>query len=195
MNHNLLQSGVARLSGRKSGHPNRPATPFNFRTTIIGDISMKKMDISTPKHPNTFALVDDEDFEHLSQWKWHLNTWGYATSTKGDNKTRWMHRVILNVPKGVEVDHINHDKLDNRRCNIRPCSRAENARNHPLKRNNTSGFKGVYWNKVRKKWHSRIKVDGKYISLGYYFCIVKAAVVYDDAAKKYHRKFSYLNFQ
>ncbi|MMZ67947.1 hypothetical protein D1872_305870 [compost metagenome] len=89
------------------------------------------------------AIIDDEDFEKVSAYKWcYSSTIGYAVSRKVVNGKRQpvlMHRLILDAPPGLVTDHINHDKLDNRKANLRLCTRHENNRNMPLRSNNKSG--------------------------------------------------------
>lgn len=161
---------------------------------------MKHIDISTPKHPNTFALVDDEDFDKLNQYKWSAYRVGksvYAVRNDylhGKRALVLLHRSITNVIQGKEVDHINHNGLDNQKLNLRVCTRAENSRNQQIKDVNSSGFKGVCWDKQNTKWVAKIQIDGKVINIGRFFCLVKAARAYDEAARKYHGDFACLNF-
>src|SRR5687768_11145590 len=88
-----------------------------------------------------FATVDDADFDHLNQWKWHFSHYGYARRTTssrfGRQKFIFMHREIMQAPDGMDVDHINCNKLDNRRQNLRLCTRADNLRNRNKQSNNT----------------------------------------------------------
>lgn len=120
------------------------------------------------------ALVDDSDFEYLNQWKWFEHH-GYAVRTKriGLRKFNkiseiYMHRLINQTSEGFDTDHINRNKLDNRRCNLRTVTRSQNQFNRGNPINNTSGYKGVGWDKEHQKWVSRIKVNGKKIFLGRY---------------------------
>src|SRR4030065_939634 len=95
------------------------------------------------------AIVDDEDYDWLMQWKWRINSIGYAMRTvKKNGKARkiFMHRVILNTPSDMCSDHANHNRLDNRRCNLRICTKQQNQANAPAPKNNRSGGKGVSWN-------------------------------------------------
>lgn len=149
---------------------------------------------------NLYILVDDEDYEWLNQWKWSLLKSGYARrniaiSKNGRvvrQKTILMHRQLLNAPKGMEVDHINHDKLDNRKANIRLATKQENAFNRESI-NPTSGYKGVYWQSHTGNWRVIIVVDGKSKYYGGYKTKEEAAKVYNEAAKECHGKFAYLN--
>lgn len=136
--------------------------------------------------------VDDEDFEELNKHKWYyLN--GYA-ARKENKRTIRMHRQLTDAPTGVQVDHVNCDKLDNRKFNLRFCNPSENGRNRKRNRNNSSGFKGVQWIKSRKKWTARICLNRKERNLGYFNTAEEAAQAYDIAAKLIHGEFCYLNF-
>ncbi|MEK6878312.1 MAG: HNH endonuclease [Nanoarchaeota archaeon] len=149
-----------------------------------------------------FAKVDDRDFGKVNQYKWYFsNKQGAATQIhiSGSNwrertqrkKTILMHRFILDAPKYVEVDHINGNRLDNRRKNIRLCAHADNMRNLKLRKDNTSGYKGV--TKSYGKWTAHIQFNKKGINLGYFKDKKDAAKAYNEAAKKYFGEFARLN--
>jgi hypothetical protein len=144
------------------------------------------------------ALVDEDDFEMLSQWKWSANCdGGYACrgfrSAFGHHARSYMHRTIMLPDPGQQIDHINGDKLDNRRANLRICTNSQNGRNRPAPTTNTSGFKGVSWNKKRGLWLAKIH-DGEYRWLGCFALKEDAAQAYDEAARDHFGKFAYLNF-
>jgi len=100
-----------------------------------------------------------------------------------------LHRFIVDCPEGMEVDHINLNTLDNRRSNLRICTRKENSLNKPKQKNNTSGYKGVCWFKRKKRWKSTIHVNKKTIHLGFYNTPEEAYAAYCEASKKYHGEF------
>ena len=152
---------------------------------------MKLIDISTPKYPNTFTKVSDCDFDRLSKFKWCVNR-GYVVrhETAGEyigrkRKMVKMHRAVMNTPENLETDHINRDTLDNQRENLRVVNAHQNQRNTKTSVKNTSGFKGVYWDKKYKKWCARITFYGKRIFGGGYKDIVDAANAYERLIQTY----------
>ena len=107
------------------------------------------------------VLIDEEDYEKITKYTWWLKQNNYVyTNTKGKkNRTSiYLHRLIMDAPKGLEVDHINHNPLDNRKQNLRICNKSQQNINK------TNIFAGV--SKFRDKWRARIKKDGKEIHLG-----------------------------
>lgn len=159
---------------------------------------MKNIPLSKGK----FAIVDNEDYERLVAFgKWCISVNGYAVKTfaitKPDGKkssmTVRMHRIVINAENGIEVDHINGNCLDNRKCNLRLCTRAENSRNVKRHKNNKNGLKGVRLHRGTKKWEARIQAGGKGIYLGLFTCRIEAAKAYNEAAVKYHGEFARLN--
>jgi hypothetical protein len=148
------------------------------------------------------AIVDDEDHEWLSQYKWHVIQPGKCQYAARDKKTDgvreyvYMHRLVLGLQKGEKalVDHINMDSLDNRKENLRIATRAQNAWN-------TSGFggvsqfKGVSWHSQVQKWTAKIKVNGVSHYLGIFSEEMEAAEAYDKAAVSAHGEFARLNLK
>ncbi len=149
-----------------------------------------------PLTKGKFAIVDAEDYELLNRYKWHVNKGGrtyYARSQEKGKPIR-MHRLITDAPKGLFVDHINHNGLDNRKKNLRLCTRTQNARNRLPRRGGFSKYKGVSWNTKRKVFIAAISVGGKKQYLGYFDDQIKAAKAYDKKAKELFGEFAYLNF-
>jgi len=145
-----------------------------------------------------FSLVDDEDFELAMQYTWHINTHGYAMANKQcrNKMTRFLlHRLVMRAPSDKMVDHINHDRLDNRKSNLRLCSRAENMANQRLLDANTSGYKGVCWETRTKKWKVQISVNGITRHLGRFTDKIKAARHYDKHARLLKGEFALCNFE
>lgn len=153
---------------------------------------MKRIPLTQGK----FTIVDNKDYEWLNQWKWSFHSQGYAqrgSSVNGKKTNLKMHRVILNAPKGIVVDHRNGDKLDNRRANIRLCTQAQNLWNAGISKQNKSGYKGVFWEKKTRRFIVRIRNRKDNLYLGSYRNLLEAVIVWNEAAKKYHREFARLN--
>ncbi len=144
------------------------------------------------------ALIDDEYFERLNQYKWcyhkgKTNNTGYAKREEQKNnksKVIHMHREIMNVtdPK-VQVDHIDLNGLNNQKYNLRLVTSSQNMCNKCKRKDNESGYKGVSWRETNKKWRVRIQINGKRVHLGYFDNILDAAKAYETASKIYHGEF------
>lgn len=159
-------------------------------------VSVKLIDVSTKKYPRAFAAVDDDCYDFLMRWTWHLDGRGYVCRSYTEDGMRvrvFMHRAIMEVTQfGRErtVDHINGNPLDNRRQNLRVCSTAQNAHNSKRASNNTSGYKGVSWHKKDKKWQARICVGKKSVFLGNFDSVEAAYDAYCMGARKFHGEFA-----
>jgi hypothetical protein len=132
-----------------------------------------------------YAIIDLNQAKMLEKYLWCISK-GYAVTriTEGKNKYKIVpiHHMIVGIPpEGKEVDHINRDRLDNRRSNLRTVTHRINARNSGMFRHNTSGYRGVCWDKRRTKWFARIEIDKKSKFLGYY----------DTKEKAYERRLEY----
>lgn len=138
-----------------------------------------------------FTIVDDDDYERLSSHSWYYSR--YAKSGSGRSGT-YMHVVIMNPPSGLFVDHINGNKLDNRKKNLRICTHAQNLGNSKIPKNNTSGYKGVVFIKRLGIWRAQIQHSYKMHCLGYFHDIVDAAKAYDKAAIDHYGEFARTNF-
>lgn len=141
------------------------------------------------------ALVDDEDYEWLIKFKWHYGA-KYARISSQDVEMKsmsYMHRIIMKAPAGMLVDHANGDRLDNRKHNLRVCTKSQNEMNSIFQSNNKTGYKGVFWDQNRAKYRSEIGIDGKRVFLGRFDCKHEAARAYNTAAMKYHGEFARLN--
>jgi hypothetical protein len=151
---------------------------------------MKKI----PLTQNKYAIVDDEDFEFLSQYRWHYTHYGYAArrdySKGGNGVIIYMHKLLL---KGKSIDHINNQKLDNRKINLRIANKSANGCNRGKQNNNTSGYKGVYFNKTAQKWQAFITYKKESHYLGLFSQPVEAALIYNKKALELHGKFANLN--
>jgi len=145
-----------------------------------------------------FAVVDIEDFECLSKYHWYLSPDGYAIRSVSDKSKKsgtrivFMHREIMGMTPGdgKEVDHIDLDKLNNTRSNLRVCTKAENRRNRGKRSDNKSGFKGVHRCKNWGNWRASIRAEGKYYALGTYDTPEEAYAAYCAAAYRLHGEFA-----
>lgn len=140
------------------------------------------------------ALVSESDYRHLMGMKWHahVSSHGFVYARNGDGTA--MHVYLLKPPRGMLVDHINGDKLDNRRENLRLATSEENSRNVQKVSGRSSRYKGVAWDAARKKWKAQIQAEGKQKTLGRFDSEEEAARVYDAAAKAAFGEFAFLNF-
>lgn len=141
------------------------------------------------------TLVDDADFEFLNQFRWYANR-GYATRT---TDKALMHKLIMGVPKlvkgdkRIEVDHEDTSKLNNQRSNLRLVTSSQNKMNSPLRKDSTTGYKGVSLDKAGRGFETYIWVNKKKRFLGYFDTAVKAAKAYNEAAKEHFGEFARLN--
>lgn len=168
-------------------------------------VESKELIIHSEKYGDKIVLVDAEDFQKVNKIKWHLrfdknrNNEFYIISNSRDsitNKrtTTTLHKFIMNCPKGFVVDHINHDTFDNRKCNLRICTKTENNRNS-FKRKDAkhSIYKGVKFHPTYKKFTAWITFDKKRIYIGSFDDDKDAALAYNKKAKELFGEFAYLN--
>ena len=155
---------------------------------------MKQIPLSKGK----FAIVDDEDYNRLSGYRYYFHVKGYAMRWLGRNhspcETYLHHDILGKPPAGMVVDHINRDKLDNRKSNLRFVTRAQNRVNSRKTRYGAySDYRGAHYHKRLKKWAASIGHGGKLIHLGYFENEHEAALAYNEAAVKYHGEYAKLN--
>ena len=159
--------------------------------------SIKKIPLTQGK----FATVDAEDYEYISQWKWYYSSTGYAARSihlgmfncKQKQKIIYMHRIINTTPEGMDTDHIDMDKLNNQKKNLRGCSRSQNNMNMKGNKNTSSKYRGVYWVKERKKWSVNICKDKYRRYIGSFTSEEKAGEAYNKAALEHFGEFAKLN--
>lgn len=159
---------------------------------------MKLVPLTGENGKGKFAMVDDEDYGRVSKLKWHSNNGYPAHSFKGGQV--YLHNFVLGREQKritiqgytVQPDHRNRNKLDNRRRNLRTGS--FNNANKGLIKTNTSGFKGVYWNRLNQKWIAIVQPKTGPVYLGSFDSLIDAAKAYDSTAKKIFGEFARLNF-
>jgi hypothetical protein len=154
----------------------------------------KEIPLTGKKGAGLITKVSPEDYEWLSQYKISLSH-GYGFAARkidGVYRSFFVHRAILNAPKGKQVDHINHDLLDNRRENLRLVSQQQNQWNMRTS-TGRSKYKGVIWNKQKNRWMGLITLDGKTKYLGLFHDEWEAAQAYNKAAKELFGEYAYVN--
>ena len=139
-------------------------------------------DVKTLKINNREVTIDDEDFDRVSRITWYIDQANYVRH-KDRKWQESLHRFILGVsgPCDYEIDHINGNGLDNRRCNLRKVQHWENMHNRSIQSNNRSGHKGVSWNPIQHAWHSYIWINKKRLHLGYHKDWQEAVRVREEA--------------
>jgi len=194
---------------------NHPDAPGELRDVLPGDVcrnfrARRDPAVRTvpPEPPNDairyigltqgkYAIVDAADYEWLNQWKWCAmlrSSKVYAMRVER-HKTILMHREIMKPPKGMLVDHIDGNGLNNRRSNMRNCTAQQNCQNRRPGTNFTSQFAGVYQRKSQpEKWYARVRCGEILAYLGPFDDEVEAAKARDQKARELHGEFAYLNF-
>ncbi len=145
--------------------------------------------------PNGLSYtIDREDFERMNDYVWHNNTHGYLVCCIGGRKNRkrlTMHRLLMGYPAGFDIDHINRDKKDNRKCNLRLATRTQNNGN----RRRNWEYKGVFYQTraTKRPWYASMSQNNKTVYLGAFSTKEQAALAYNEAAKEYFGEFALLN--
>lgn len=171
-------------------------TFYSQAATTVDDI--KTIPLGGKYSNGAVVIVDAEDYDKLSKIKWRLVNQGntqYAVSGKRVNrkvKRIFMHRVIMNTPKGFCTDHVNHNGLDNRKKNLRICTNSQNQMNKIKNNQCALKYKGV-WKSKYNKWIANLELNGKGIYLGTFNTEVEAALAYNTGALRYFGEFAFLN--
>ncbi len=139
-----------------------------------------------------YAIVEKDSLPMVSGYRWYRHSGGYAAA-KHNNKTILMHRLITSAPSGMEVDHINNNRLDNTVCNLRICTRSQNGCNQSIQKNKASKWKGVVWFNRDSLWKAQIKKNKKNYHLGYFKSEDDAAIAYNMAAISLFGEYANIN--
>lgn len=140
-------------------------------------------------------LIDDEDYPSVCNFKWREDMNGYAIRSavidgKRSSYNVYLHKMIMNPNEGLVVDHINGDVCDNRKSNLRVCTRRENSRNRKNQSNNKTGFKGVVLDKRSNKYHARISINGRQTYIGTFENPAEAYYAYCRKALEHFGEFA-----
>ena len=156
---------------------------------------MKKIKLTQDK----YVLVDDEDYAMLDKYDWHAKrtpkTFYAARQIReknGKQTTLRMHRFLINAPKESEVDHKDGNGLNNQKFNLRLATHSQNMMNKSKQVRNTSGFKGVSWDKTHKKWQAYITLNRIQKNLGYFKSKQEAHQARSGATPVYHKEFAHI---
>lgn len=142
------------------------------------------------------TIVDEEDFESFGKYKWCLNNSGYVFGYGPCKKVNSLHRYIMSKIHNIkdkDIDHINKNKLDNRKFNLRICNKSQNNSNTEHRKINTSGYKGVSFNKTNKLWCAKICFNNKHVNIGLFETARLAAIAYDLYSKFLFKEFAVAN--
>lgn len=156
---------------------------------------MKRIKGYSKTHGNKYILVSEQDYDLVYKHRWNIQKFGntYYAMTKMGGKKVSMHRYILKPEPTLEVDHMNHNGLDNRRENIRVVTKAENMRNRQKTKGNRRRYKGVYFDTRVNKWVAFVNSDNKRKYLGQFKTAREAAIAFNEAALKYYGPNTWLN--
>jgi hypothetical protein len=181
---------------------NHPEAPGRMQPTPIGSVCRNYRPRSAtpegdvkriPLTGGSYAYVDAADYEWLSQYSWHVCGPGYA-ARRENGKTIFMHREIMQPPAGMVVDHIDGNKANNCRFNLRVCTHTQNHYNRAKCSKAASRFKGVGYRKANDKYYAKLWFNGRYHWLGYFDDEGEAARAYDHKAVEYRGPFARVNF-
>ena len=158
---------------------------------------VKEIKLGGKRANGKVTLVDDEFYDNLSKYNWWCNSDGYAVRIEYENRKYkrqiFMHKEILKVKKGFQVDHINRDILDNRINNLREVTPSQNQMNRGVLKTNITGFKGVSFDKSSSKFRATITKEGKTQHLGFYETSEEAACAYNIKARQMYGEYALLN--
>lgn len=191
MSSNLKRSGVRRC---RKCHEDYMSISYSKENKIEIDNNITYVYTTS----NEKIIIDSEDWEKVKPYCWYINSNGYAMGTRHrvtKSKNIQLHRLIMDVldKPDIIIDHKNGNPLDNRKCNLRKCTKAQNDYNKRMQPYNTSGVTGVTWDKSRNKWQANICYKGKCIHLGRFTNKQDAINARKQGEDKYFGEFSYNN--
>lgn len=149
-----------------------------------------------PLTRNQVAIVDDADYALVAPYRWHCMAKGYAARRLRvceGSAIVLMHRIIMQAPTDLQIDHINGNKLDNRRSNLRLVTNQQNRFNQRPRKDNKTGYKGVCWNRRVGKFCAQIHHNHTNMLIGHYSTAIEAAHAYNRKAAELFGEYAYLN--
>jgi len=133
------------------------------------------------------TIIDNDLVDKVKEYKWKLTKYGYVTTDLKGKKRLFLHHLVLLRKQGKLTDHINQNKLDNRKDNLRYGDKQLNAINSKMRMDNTSGLKGVSWSKENKKWHAYLAIDGKRVLNKLFSDINEAKQAREEAENEHYK--------
>lgn len=182
--HSLIRGNTTSCGCRQKERASEANKKYN-KYDLSGEYG-----IGVTTNTNIEFYFDLEDYDKIKKYAWAENDCGYIVSNN-NQKPLYLHRVIMNCDKHLQVDHINHIKSDNRKNNLRICNTSENIRNRGLQSNNTSGYTGIRFIETRNKWIVRIKIYGETKTIGSFENLEDAIKARKEAEIKYFGEFRY----
>ena len=201
MLHNLIMDDTQIQHKDKNIFNNRKQNLYKllYNKLVYQDSIITKFLIDSPKHGNHEVIIDTEDYEKIKDYRWNIQfnkkrnkfTAVFMSLKKNKNKTTMgLHQLIMS---DVWIDHKNGNIFDNRKENLRKCTNSENQMNASISKRNTSGYKGVSWDKNLNKWRVCIKIKESVVTLGYFVSKIEAAEIYNKKAHETFGEFARLN--
>jgi len=178
----------------RSGIPLNKHTRWDKNEIIIENSRAKIILYNLCGNEVNFTIIDTKNINLIKNRKWCLTHHNYVASGTGKHKV-YLHRLIIgHIPQGKEIDHIDGNPLNNLESNLRLVIHSQNMKNQKMRKNTSSKYKGVSWDKERKKWQAYIGSNNKKLNLGRFDSEKNAALAYDKASMKYFGNFGKPNF-
>jgi len=190
VNGNNLKSGLTKSCGCLK----RETTYKLFKKYNIYDLT-GEYGVGWTSNTNEEFYFDLENYDLIKNYSWYKNENGYIRTHLEGNYFLLMHRLVMNCPEDMEIDHKFHNKYDNRKEFLRFATKNQNGMNKDTPEDNTSGVKGVYWDIRNEKWKPYISINGKQTFLGAFDDFEEAVIVRKEAEEEYYGEYNYKNIK
>lgn len=177
----------------RTSTPVEPRIPVEHRAVLLDNTDLSIAYVMTNRF-DVVGVIDSCYAGLVEGTAWSVNNRGYIQGWVNGSMVLLHSLIMGNAPAGMEIDHINGEKADNRVANLRWATKSQNNRNRGRQSSNTSGLIGVYWHKAAGKWRSQIKVNGRRTHLGYFTDRGEAAIAYDKAVLRQDPEFGVINY-